>query len=436
MATRFYIPFFIGTLSSTINSYAASGGIETSGSSTIDKSKVFAVSGGLKTSGVSTTYNRIVISRVTPSGWAEIPVDSKSIVSPSGWFAAGNPPTVVAVTRSTPTGWVQETANNVTRSTPTGWVQETTGSEITVSIESISRVTSFGWIEEVSNNISRSTPSGWLEETTGSTIEQSVLSRVISNGWYTNVTTNYSHVVPFGWVSSNWTSSSESSADYSLLPGAGSVKKSTNLLIPGVGIYKSEDFEADEKALLLPGIGIVTSSSSILLPGGIFQYEEEYYVDNIQYLHVTSGGIKTSGTATTSYIAGDEGTYQYIRPDMDIIDGNWLPSTGVDLYSCIDEPSYNDSDYIYTSSYSTCNIGLSSIADPKTHSGHVLRYRVKGNGTTDLVVRLKQNTTTIATWTETNAANTETTYEHTLSTEEASGITDYSDLSIEFEAAA
>jgi hypothetical protein len=127
---------------------------------------------------------------------------------------------------------------------------------------------------------------------------------------------------------------------------------------------------------------------------------------------------------------------QYAKPDADITDGNWLASTGSsDLYTCIDESIYNDTDYIFTRSLSTATISLSSLDDPLTSSDHIIKYRAKGDGSTDLVVRLKQGLTTIATWTETNVVTSETTFAHTLTSGEADSITDYSNLTVEFEAA-
>jgi hypothetical protein len=127
--------------------------------------------------------------------------------------------------------------------------------------------------------------------------------------------------------------------------------------------------------------------------------------------------------------------YQHARPDADVSDGAWLPSTGSDLYACIDETTYSDTDYIYTPSLSSCTIALGNLSDPSSSDNHVVRYRAKGDGATDLVVTLKQGSTTIATWTETNASSTMTTYEHTLTSGEADNITDYTDLRLVFEAA-
>ena len=80
-------------------------------------------------------------------------------------------------------------------------------------------------------------------------------------------------------------------------------------------------------------------------------------------------------------------------------------------------------------------MGLTSNADPQTSSEHLVEYNAKGNGSTDLIVRLKQGTSTIASWTETNVPDIDTYYSHTLTNGEADSITDYSDLRVEFEAA-
>jgi hypothetical protein len=130
--------------------------------------------------------------------------------------------------------------------------------------------------------------------------------------------------------------------------------------------------------------------------------------------------------------------YQYARPAADVTDGAWLNELGsaTHLYSSIDETTASDADYIYTMSASTCEVALGALNDPGVGSDHIVRYRAKGDGSTDLIVTLRQGaSTTIATWTEANASSTMTTYEHTLTTGEADNITDYTDLRLRFEAA-
>ena len=136
-------------------------------------------------------------------------------------------------------------------------------------------------------------------------------------------------------------------------------------------------------------------------------------------------------------------THQLARPVSDVTDGNWLNELGsnTDLYASIDEASPpNDSDYIVSGEHpanNACKVRLGSISDPLTSSGHKLRYRYfkqGGAAQMDLVVRLKQGSTTIASWSHTNISITPTTAEQTLSGAEADAITDYSALDVEFEA--
>jgi hypothetical protein len=125
---------------------------------------------------------------------------------------------------------------------------------------------------------------------------------------------------------------------------------------------------------------------------------------------------------------------RYARPDADITDGAWLPSTGSDLYSMLDEVTYDDTDYIYTASASTCEIRLSDPTDPGTSNGQILRYRAKSEDTSTLVAKLMQGSTTIATRTHTSVPGTWTEYTMTLTSGECDAITDYTDLRVKLEA--
>lgn len=125
---------------------------------------------------------------------------------------------------------------------------------------------------------------------------------------------------------------------------------------------------------------------------------------------------------------------RYARPTSDISAGDWLPSTGDDLYAMVDETSYSDTDYISTTSESTCELGLNAVTDPATSSGQVLRYRAKSDYGNTLVATLKQGTTTIATRTHTSVPATWTDYTMTLSGAECDAITDYAALRVTLEA--
>lgn len=128
-------------------------------------------------------------------------------------------------------------------------------------------------------------------------------------------------------------------------------------------------------------------------------------------------------------------TAQYARPTSDVSAGTWTASSGSDLYAMLDETSANDSDYIVTTGASTCEVALGSLTDPASSSGHIVRYRISATSG-GITVRLRQGTTTIASWTHSPAPTSLTTYEQTLSGAEADSITSYAALKLQFEAIA
>jgi hypothetical protein len=123
-----------------------------------------------------------------------------------------------------------------------------------------------------------------------------------------------------------------------------------------------------------------------------------------------------------------------LAPNADVVVGVWTPSTGADLYPMIDESVPSDDDYIYTTSVGSCAVAFESTTDPGTDSGHLLRYRAKGNGSSGLIVRLKEGTTTIETWTHSLLPSTFTSYEQSVTPSNFSAITDFTSLRLEFEA--
>jgi hypothetical protein len=128
-------------------------------------------------------------------------------------------------------------------------------------------------------------------------------------------------------------------------------------------------------------------------------------------------------------------TVQYARPTSDVTAGTWTASTGSDLYAMIDETVASDSDYIVTTGASTCEVALGSLSDPSSSTGHKVRYRLSATSG-GITVRLRQGTTTIATWTHAPAPTSLTTYEQTLTGGEADSITNYAALKLQFEATA
>lgn len=73
------------------------------------------------------------------------------------------------------------------------------------------------------------------------------------------------------------------------------------------------------------------------------------------------------GTLALSGVAASAFRTQYGRPSVDITDGNWTPSTGVDLYATIDELVVDDADYDRSGATpvaDTAVVGLSSLITP------------------------------------------------------------------------
>jgi len=88
---------------------------------------------------------------------------------------------------------------------------------------------------------------------------------------------------------------------------------------------------------------------------------------------------------------------QIVYPNGDVAGGTWLPSTGTDLYACIDETAASDADYIYTTvpgAYQEFYFPDCGAVDPST-GGHV-RYRIPA-GTGTITTILKQGSTTLQT---------------------------------------
>lgn len=88
---------------------------------------------------------------------------------------------------------------------------------------------------------------------------------------------------------------------------------------------------------------------------------------------------------------------QILYPTGDVAGGTWLPSTGTDLFACVDETVASDADYIYTTvpgSYQEFSFADGGAVDPST-GGHV-RYRLPA-GTGTIVAVLKQGSTTLQT---------------------------------------
>jgi len=127
-------------------------------------------------------------------------------------------------------------------------------------------------------------------------------------------------------------------------------------------------------------------------------------------------------------------------PTSDISVGAWTTETGgtTNLYASVDEASANDADYIQSEAApaaSAVQIKLATMTDPAVSYGHYVTYRIQktGSGQLNMVVRLKQGATTIASWSHTDVSAVITEYTQTLSSAETDSITDYTDLRLEIE---
>lgn len=126
-------------------------------------------------------------------------------------------------------------------------------------------------------------------------------------------------------------------------------------------------------------------------------------------------------------------------PDADISDGSWTDQGGgTNLFAAIDEQILSDSDYIQSAlnpNTDICEINLSNPGQTPGQPFEIFyRYRNSGEARMDLVVRLVQGTTIIATWTHSNIGQSFVTASQALSGAEFAAITDFNDLRIRFQA--
>ena len=127
------------------------------------------------------------------------------------------------------------------------------------------------------------------------------------------------------------------------------------------------------------------------------------------------------------------GNAQFSAPSADVSTGAWGPTSGVSLYAMIDEADPSDADYIRTATPGdVCVVALEAATDPGVSTGHVVSYRIMGDGSSGLQVSLMQGGTPIASWTHDPAPADWTTYVQTLSSGEADAITDYAALRLRF----
>lgn len=111
--------------------------------------------------------------------------------------------------------------------------------------------------------------------------------------------------------------------------------------------------------------------------------------------HISSGSL-VAGSATLLGTATNS-TPTIGRPDVDVSNAGWTPSSGSDLFAMLDEVTPSDLDYISTSAVgSTCSVGLNTTQYPGSVSQQ-LSLRASSSTGNGLSVTIKDGATTIAT---------------------------------------
>lgn len=130
---------------------------------------------------------------------------------------------------------------------------------------------------------------------------------------------------------------------------------------------------------------------------------------------------------------------QFARPIATDVAGGWLnqSGSGTNLHLNVDETVASDADYVHDNlSGTTLRFSLTSLTDPLSSSGHVMRWRYQwadGSNSFNLTLRLKENTTTRVTRTILVDIGVVgfTSGSYTLSGAEADSITNYTNLKYE-----
>lgn len=129
---------------------------------------------------------------------------------------------------------------------------------------------------------------------------------------------------------------------------------------------------------------------------------------------------------------------QFARPSSDVTTTNWTRSTGTNAYyTYIDETAADTADYVQTQTVNSgLEIGLSSVTDPASSSGHIVRVQAWSLGSAAAeahTILLLQGSTTIATVVSANLSRTVgTQINYTLTAAQADSITNYADLRLRF----
>ena len=139
---------------------------------------------------------------------------------------------------------------------------------------------------------------------------------------------------------------------------------------------------------------------------------------------------------------------QFGRPSIDTTLGGYTDQAdgATSIFASIDEVAANDADYIQSAlapSNAAYVTKLTSLEDPQSSTGHVVRYRYQkdaaGGAQINLTMELRQGYvsegspgTLIAQWVHTDIPSAWTGQAQALSGAQADSITDYSSLFLRF----
>jgi hypothetical protein len=156
-------------------------------------------------------------------------------------------------------------------------------------------------------------------------------------------------------------------------------------------------------------------------------------------------GATTTGEATATGNTHTASVLQEAWAIADVSVGDWSREDGstTDLYESINELAVDDADYIRSPlspvSPSAVRLQIGGLDEPTVRTGHIITYRYSKDaaGTIQLTARLYQGAATLIETDEPVSVSSEwVTRQWELSPTNAAGITDYTDLRIEFEAEA
>lgn len=193
---------------------------------------------------------------------------------------------------------------------------------------------------------------------------------------------------------------------------------------PSVAQIKAGQNHAGAAAAWAGSLAISSTGAKTLSATGLSP-TSTYYAHVVHTDAATNDSNRVSSSAFT--------TYQRMSPSSDVSAGAWTSSLGGALNAAIDEAAADDADYVTTSTAADqFVVGLQAGSDPGVSTGHLVRYRIRGDGTSGIRVELMQGATVIATWEHDPASVSWTTFVQTLSSSEANSITDYTALRLRF----